>query len=217
MADVIQIAIAERYPFLLKGVCDAIENETDLCLLGAVSYMDDLQTLLQEHKPEILLLDLALPGLLNWEFIANLCCHQQINILSIADDYDKICIHELINIGVQGCLTKQDSCDRWLSAIRRLAQGKTAFSPTIVEKLIQELRTETTSSIMNILTRCQLEVLRMMAQGLNNKTIAAALGVSERTIKFHTGNIYRRLAVSGRTEAVILAWQQGLGTEDRAE
>ena len=126
-------------------------------------------------------------------------------------------LYETLRAGADGYALKDIQPDELAQAVRSVARGEVLVQPQIASRLISRFGREGAGrgrpiNMLDRLTARELEVLRLLARGLRNKEIAARLYVSERTVNFHLANIYQKLNVSGRTEALSKAHEQGLLT-----
>jgi DNA-binding NarL/FixJ family response regulator len=120
-------------------------------------------------------------------------------------------LYETLRAGAEGYVLKDIAPDELAQAVRTVARGEVLVQPQIAGRLISRFGKQG-RGVLDTLTARELEVLRLLARGLRNKEIAARLFVSERTVNFHLANIYQKLNVSGRTEALSKAHEQGLIT-----
>jgi DNA-binding NarL/FixJ family response regulator len=119
-------------------------------------------------------------------------------------------ILEAVQAGVQGYLLKGAPREELFNAVRVVQAGGSLLQPIVASRLMRQMSQENAPSLRESLTARELEVLRLIAQGQQNKEIAAALVISERTVKFHVSSILGKLGAGNRTEAVRIAAQQGL-------
>jgi DNA-binding NarL/FixJ family response regulator len=117
-----------------------------------------------------------------------------------------------VRAGAQGYLLKGAPRDELFKAIRVVSEGGSLLQPVVASKLLQHMSQQATEreTSADSLTEREMEVLKLLAQGKTNKEIAAALVISERTVKFHVGSILSKLGAGNRTEAVTIAAQRGL-------
>jgi DNA-binding NarL/FixJ family response regulator len=121
-------------------------------------------------------------------------------------------LYETLRAGADGYVLKDIAPDELVQAIRGVARGEVLIQPQLAGRLLSRFGKQGRGARYDALTTRELEVLRLLARGLRNKEIAARLYVSERTVNFHLANIYQKLNVSGRTEALSKALEQGLIT-----
>jgi DNA-binding NarL/FixJ family response regulator len=167
-----------------------------------------------ELGPQVVIMDAQLPNGQSLEALRQI---KQLNpdahvlFLSSLDREDYL--YEMLRAGAGGYVLKDITADELAQAVRTVAQGEVLVQPQIAGRLISRLGKQARGDYVHeALTAREQEVLRLLARGLRNKEIAARLYVSERTVNFHLANIYQKLNVSGRTEALSKALEQGLIT-----
>jgi DNA-binding NarL/FixJ family response regulator len=116
----------------------------------------------------------------------------------------------MLKAGATGYLLKEEDPSTIVEGVRAVAQGKTWLSSTVAESLVGQAAEEEKPTLEEMLSERELEVLRLLAQGYTNTQIAEKLAISESTVKNHVTNLYDRLGVHSRAEAVAWAWQHGL-------
>ncbi|HAH01156.1 MAG TPA: DNA-binding response regulator [Ktedonobacter sp.] len=225
--DKIRILLADDHPILREGLRAVLETQPDFEVIAeAVNGLEAVRLALT-LQPDILLLDLEMPQLDGVETIRRLRQQQpQFRIIVFtAFDNDERIIHA-VQAGANGYLLKEAPRDEIFSAIRITMAGGSLLQPIVASKLLRHMGhqsstgaqgTAYTHSAQHIppyepLTERELEVLKLLAQGMPNKEIASQLVISERTAKFHVSSIMGKLGATNRTEAVSLAAQKGLIT-----
>jgi DNA-binding NarL/FixJ family response regulator len=210
MTDPIRIIIADDHPIVRDGLSAVLSTQPDFEVVGEASDGSDLLTKAAALTPHIILTDLEMPQLDGVEAIKRL--HEtlpdvRIIVLTAFNTDDKIV--SSIRAGAQGYLLKGAPRAEIFNAIRTVAAGGSLLSPVVVSTLLQHVR-DPQADTPDALTEREMEVLRLIAQGLANKEIAAQLSVTERTIKAHASAIMGKLGAGNRTEAVRMAVQRGL-------
>jgi NarL family two-component system response regulator LiaR len=228
----IRILLADDHPIMREGLRAVLETQPDFEIVGTIEQAangEEALRLALELKPDILLLDLEMPVMDGVETIRRLRRQSkntqkngEVNgphvIVFTAFDNDERIIAAL-EAGANGYLLKGAPREEMFHAIRVTMQGGSLLQPVIASKLLrhmgqrQEIRlSHDPQPAYEALTERELEVLRLLAQGMPNKEIAAHLVISERTAKFHISSIMGKLGATNRTEAVALAAQKGLIT-----
>lgn len=215
----IRIMLADDHPIVREGLRAVLETRDDFEVIAECASGDEVVRLSGSLRPDIILLDLEMPILDGVETIKQL--HQMPNppriIVFTAFDNDERIIHA-IQAGADGYLLKGVPREEIFKAIRVTMEGGSLLQPVVALKLLRHIgngsvsRGSETSIPMDELTERELEVLRLLAQGMPNKEIASRLVISERTAKFHVSSIMSKLGATNRTEAVALAAQRGLIT-----
>ncbi len=206
----IRVILADDHPVVRAGIRMALAKNEDIDILGEAGTTEEVLLMVEQNKPDVLLLDAVLPGMRTKALVqALLRLRPRLHILILSAYKDQRLVMGLLRAGVEGYLLKEESMDDIATAIRDVMKGKKWFSTDIVNMLQQvalgEVSPSSTSNPLETLTAREKEVLELMVQGMNNAAIAQTLFISMRTVKFHVGNIYGKLGVDNRTDAVLLA------------
>jgi two-component system, NarL family, response regulator LiaR len=219
----IRLVLADDHPIVREGLRAVLETQTDFEVIAECATGDEALRLSSALHPDMLLLDLEMPVMDGVEAIRRL---RQMPgapriIVFTAFDNDERIIHA-IQAGADGYLLKGAPREEIFNAIRVTMQGGSLLQPLVASKLLRHVGQQQMPGTpprqvakvppMEALTERELEVLRLLAQGMPNKEIAAHLVISERTAKFHVSSIMGKLGATNRTEAVSLAAQRGLIT-----
>ena len=206
----IRILIADDHPIVRDGLSAVLSTQTDFEVVGEASNGEELLTKAEALKPTIILTDLEMPLIDGVEAIRRLrerLPESRIIVLTAFNTDDKIV--NSIRAGAQGYLLKGAPRAEIFNAVRTVAAGGSLLSPVVVSTLLQHVR-DPQAPTPDALTEREMEVLRLIAQGMANKKIAAELQVTERTVKAHASAIMGKLGAGNRTEAVRVAVQRGL-------
>jgi NarL family two-component system response regulator LiaR len=212
----IRILLADDHPIVREGLRALLETQSDFEVIAECVNGEEALRLNAALHPDMLLLDLEMPVLDGVETIRRLrqTSHIPRIIVFTAFDNDERIIHA-IQSGADGYLLKEAPREEIFKAIRVTMEGGSLLQPIVASKLLRHVgRPSQQANHMSVdeLTERELEVLRLLAQGMPNKEIAAQLVISERTAKFHVSSIMGKLGATNRTEAVALAAQRGLIT-----
>jgi DNA-binding NarL/FixJ family response regulator len=218
----IRIILAEDHKVVRESIRDLLAKEEDLQIVGEAG--DGLQAveLVNKLKPDVIVLDVNMPRLNGIEATKRIKAEQpQVKILILtAYDYDQY-IFALLEAGAAGYMLKDISSRELINAIRAVHKGDNVLHPAVALKVMQRFRNPGKAGLgqgTEQLTDRELEVLKLAAKGKSNREIAEALVLSVRTIEAHLGNIFNKLGVGSRTEAVIMALKKGwVGQEDSTE
>jgi len=200
----IRILVADDHAIVRDGIVSIVAGEKDLQLVAQAANGLEAVELVKKHLPDILLLDLRMPGKDGLEVIAQIQSLQlQTRVIVLTTFESEQDIHQALKAGARGYLLKDTPRPELLGAIRRVHRGETCIPPRISQKLVEKMnRTE--------LTGREVEILKLIAEGESNKVIGDKLGITEGTVKTHVKGLLKKLHVPGRTAAVREAVHQGL-------
>ena len=204
--SIIRLLIADDHPVVRDGLAGVIEEQDDMVVVGQAGTGPEALALFQEHRPDVTLMDLRMPGMNGVETI--LAIRQQFpaarTIILTTYDTDED-IYRGLQAGAKAYLLKDVSRQILLETIRAVHAGQTPVSSEVGAKLAGRVSYEQLSDR-------ELEVLRLLVKGLNNQEIAGMLFIAESTVKFHVNHILSKLNVGDRTQAVITALKRGLAS-----
>ncbi len=210
MSEQIRILIVDDHPVVRDGLAAILGTQPDLLVVGEAGDGRDALLKAQSLQPDVILLDLEMPGMDGVETCRHLKTQdaQARVIVFTAFDSDERIV-TAVQAGAQGYLLKGAPRQELFHAVRVVHSGGSLLQPIVASKLLQRVTQEAEPGLEPLTPR-ELEVLQAMAAGLQNKEIAARLVISERTVKFHVSAILGKLGAGNRTEAVALAAQHGL-------
>jgi DNA-binding NarL/FixJ family response regulator len=212
--DRVRVLVVEAQAVTRAGLRRLLDSYPDLQVVGEAA--DGVQAVSEtlELGPQVVLIDMQLPAGQSMEAlrqIKQLNLDTQVLMLSALDREDYL--YETLRAGAGGYVLKDIAPDELAQAVRTVARGEVLVQPQLARRLLLQFgRQSRGGHPYEALTAREQEVLRLLARGMRNKEMAAHLHVSERTINFHLANIYQKLNVSGRTEALSKALEQGLIT-----
>jgi len=204
----IRIGIVDDDDHIHDLVIDLLHTVEDVIFVGQAFRGEDALSLCRTCFPDIILMDVRMPGIGGAEATRQL--HQaypKVKVLALSSYRDYEDIKDIMDSGAVGYLTKGSEADDLLDTIRLIHQGKSVFTPEIMQSLVSP---PTASPTDSPLTDREQEVLTLMARGLNNRQLAHELGVKVATIRFHIVNIQDKLGAKTRSEALVLAAKQNL-------
>jgi len=218
-----RVVIADDHPLMLRGIRETLQAADDISLIGEASRGDEAQRLCRQLLPDVLLLDLQMPGATAVEtvtYVRTHCPTTRIIILTAYDD--EVYVRRMLVEGAVGYVLKDEVADGILTAIRTVMQGGTWLSRRVLETLAkEEVPREMPAAELyptgrhrdalpippttTPLTRQQRTVLRLVEHALTNDEIAEQLCISQKTVKKHLEDIYQRLRVHDRMTAARVA------------
>lgn len=209
----IRLVLADDHPIVLHGLEQLFRLEPDLAVVARCTEADEALRAVEEHGPDVLVLDIRMPGKDGLAVMRELRQHRaavRVVLLTAAIDEDEVV--EAVRLGARGIVLKEMAPQRLVQAIRQVHAGELVVdNRAVVRALEKVVRRETgTQRVARILTPREMDVVRMVAMGLRNKEIAARLSISEGTVKIHLHNTYEKLEVDGRLELMLFAQEHGL-------
>jgi DNA-binding NarL/FixJ family response regulator len=213
MSNPIRILVADDHPVVRDGLCTMLATQPDFQVVGEAENGNEVVKLAERLEVDIVLLDLEMPGMDGVEALQALQ-NQKPEIRAIvftAFDTDERILGAL-KAGAQGYLLKGAPREELFRAIRVVNEGGSLLQPVVASKLLQHMSAQAGKEQADVedLTEREMEVLHLLAQGKPNKEIAETLVITERTVKFHVSSIMAKLGAGNRTEAVMIAAQQGI-------
>jgi NarL family two-component system response regulator LiaR len=213
MSERISILIVDDHSVVRQGVRAFLEAQPDLAIAGEAESGEQAVQLAQELIPDVVLMDLLLPGIDGVEAtrqIKRVSPRSQVIVLT--SYYEDEHVFPALRAGAISYTLKDIRPTELAEIVRKAAQGESVLHPRVASRLIQEVRQakRAVPAVFADLTERELEVLRMIAEGHSNASIAEQLVLSEKTVKGHVSNILGKLHMDDRTQAAVFAWQQGL-------
>ncbi len=210
--EIIRVLLADDHPVVRLGIKTELDGADGIEVVGEASSGDEALRLVEELRPDILVLDVVMPGMDGVEATRLLReRHPDLRILALSAYDENECVFGILKAGAIGYVLKEEALETIVKAIRVACRGETWLSPKVAEKVKRRAIGEKEGVP---LTERELEVLRLMAKGWRNRQIAKGLSISEGTVKNHVTNIYGKLGIHSRAEVVAWAWQQGLVNPD---
>ena len=210
----ISIILCEDHLITRQGIRRLLEDEKDLTIVGEASNGEDVVSLVTELKPDVVLMDVAMPKLNGIEATRQIKLNNpRIGILILSAYDDDEYVFALLKAGAAGYLLKSVSGDELVRAIRAIHKGEPILDPQIAKKVVNYFRLQ--EKMPNLeggyeqLSEREVAIIKLAAKGLTNKDIAKSLHLSYRTIEGHMRDIFNKLGVSSRTEAVLHGLKMG--------
>lgn len=215
MRDKISVLIADDHPLIRQGLKQILELEEDITVVAQACNGDEAIQLAREHEPDVILMDINMPGTSGIQAIEEIKSgnlNSRIIVLTIHDDREYL--FKTLQMGAEGYVLKDAEPAVLVEAIRNVHAGQSYIQPNMTMELVKEFnritQLEKEKHNENNLTTREIEVLQLIAEGMINKEIAKQLYISEKTVKNHVSNIFRKLNVSDRTQAAIYAFKHNI-------
>ncbi|MGL4618017.1 MAG: response regulator [Chroococcidiopsis sp.] len=202
----IRILVVDDHPVVRQGLVGMLEESPDLTVVGQARNGREAIEIFRQQQPDVTLMDLRMPEMDGVTAISAICAefHQaRIVVLSTYDSDEEI--YRGLRAGAKGYLLKDAEPEELIAAIRIVHNGQKYIPPAVGAKLAERM-------VSPQLSDRELEVLRLMAKGKSNHEISEELYIAERTVKFHINNIFSKLGVGDRTQAVIIALERGIAS-----
>ena len=202
----IRVLVADDHPIVRSGIVALLETAEDVDVVGEAATGEQAVELALELSPDVVLMDLRMPGIDGDEATARILAERpEVRVLILTTYESDDSILTAIAAGASGYLLKAAPQEEILAGVRAVARGEFALAPRIATLLVQRVKAPAPT-----LSPRETEVLRLVAAGKSNPTIAATLFLSEATVKTHLIHVFEKLGVSDRTRAVTRAMELGL-------
>ena len=218
MTEPISILIVDDHQLVRQGVRDFLETQRDLVVVGEAGTGDEAVRLADQYIPDVILMDLVMPGGVDGveatRRVKNISPRTQVLVLTSYHDDEHI--FPAIRAGALSYVLKDIGSAELAEAVRKAAQGEAVINSRVAARLVQEVRgrQDVSPNPFTELTDREMEVLRLIADGLSNAMIAEQLVISVKTVKGHVSNILGKLHLGDRTQAAVYAWREGIMRRD---
>lgn len=207
----VRLILVDDHPIVLDGLQQFLQRQPDFRVIAACSNADAAMAAVTHERPDVLVLDLRMPGtnglgLLRQLGDAGLSCPSILLTAAIEDAE----VTEAVRLGVAGLVMKDSTPDTLVQCVRKVHGGGQWLDHEIVNRAFKSQLDREAAVRETALTPREIEIVRMVAEGLRNKAIAERMSISEGTVKVHLHNIYEKLAVDGRLELTLVAQQKKL-------
>lgn len=217
MKTMINVLIADDHSLLRQGLKQILELENDIVVIAQASNGNEAVQYAEEFRPDVILMDINMPGQNGLQAIAEIKkkkLSSKIIVLTIHEDREYL--FKALRMGAEGYVLKDAEPAVLIEAIRNVNAGQSYMQPNMTMELVKEFNRVTMHEkerhVDNNLTCREIEVLELIADGMINKEIAGKLYISEKTVKNHVSNIFKKLNVSDRTQAAIYAFKHNIKT-----
>ena len=212
----VRIVVADDHEVVRAGYAGLLATQADFTVVGTACDGAEAVRVCRERRPDVVLMDVRMPVMDGIQATAELMGPEagdapRVLILTTFDLDEHV--YDALAAGASGFLLKDVTAERLFDAVRVVASGEALLDPAVTRRLIVEfarLRPRPAPLLLGELTRRELEVLALVAEGLSNTEIAARLVVSDQTVKSHVSRLLAKLGLRDRTQAVITAYESGL-------
>jgi NarL family two-component system response regulator LiaR len=212
----IKVMLVEDHVLVREGTREILDREEDLQVVAEAGDGEEAVRLAAEHRPDIIIMDIAMPKLNGIEATRQIkATNPATSILVLTAYDDDQYVFAFLEAGAAGYLLKDVSTGDLIQAIRAVHEGESVLHPAVARKVINyfarhpDERRADESDLLNHLTEREMEVLKLAGRGMTNLEIARQLTISIRTVQVHLSNIFGKLGVGSRTEAVLYALRKG--------
>ncbi len=209
-SSTIHVLLVDDHAVVRKGIRDFLEEDPTIQVVAEAGDGDEAWALLSQRQPDVAVVDIRMPGLNGIELTKRIKAHYpNVRVLVLTAYDDEPYVFALLRAGADGYVLKTAESKELVRAVKTLASGKSVLDPEIAPKVIASL-----SGIQAVepLSERELQVLKGVAKGWTNREIGRVLSISDRTVQGHLANVFGKLNVASRTEAVTVALQQGILT-----
>ena len=217
MSDQITVLLVDDHEMVRRGVRAFLETRPDITVVAEARSGEEAVRLAAEHAPDVALMDLIMPGMDGVEATRRLTTRSpRTNVIMLTSYHDDEHVFPAIRAGALSYVLKEVGPEELADAVRKAAAGEAVLHPRVAARVVRELhgagREE--PNVFRELSDRELQVLKLIADGLSNAEIASRLFVSEKTVKSHVSNILGKLHLADRTQAAVYAWRQGVVRRD---
>jgi NarL family two-component system response regulator LiaR len=213
----IRVIIADDHPAFVQGFAKLLNEQPDLQVIGTATNGEEAVTLAKELKPDVIVMDIAMPTLNGIEATKRIKeAMPTIAVLILSAYGYQPYVQSALEAGAGGYLLKNAPLRELMNAVRALPEGEAVFQHPVLEKLLRTLRTPSSRQYYSSQpNKRELKVLKLGARGWSNKQIGDELAISERTVQTHFTSIFAKFGVGSRVEAILHAFKEGwITTED---
>jgi len=209
-AHPIRVVLADDHAVVRKGIREFLTESSDIQVIAEASDGAEAIALIEQHQPDVAVLDIQMPKHTGIDVCRHIRAQQwAVGILILTAFDDDPYVMAALQAGANGYVLKTAEADEIAQAVRDVHEGKSALDPVIARKLLAQLAGQREREPIESLTPREMDVLKLAARGYTNKAIAAQLSISDRTVQGHLANIFGKLHVTTRTEAVMRAVSLG--------
>lgn len=220
MLNPITIIIADDHEVVRNGLRSYLETVPNFQVVGEASSGEETISLVSELIPDVVLMDLIMPGLDGVETIRRIKkISPRTQVVVLTSYHEDVHIFPALKAGAISYLLKDMKMEKLVEGLNRAVQNEVTLHPLVARRVLQNIRGEMSEEqpLFTELTDRELDVLKLIAKGYTNTQIAEELVISENTVKGHVSNILSKLHVADRTQVAVYAWQQGIVRRGQAD
>lgn len=213
MPEVVRVLLCDDHPIVRQGLRTFLGSREGLAVVGEAADGEEALRKVPHLRPDVVLMDLAMPGMGGVEATRRITeAHPATRVIVLTSLNDDSHVLPAVRAGAVGYLLKDCDPADLEAAVRAAARGEAMLNPRATARVLAAVtREDPVRDALAALTPREREVLEELARGRTNRQIARALGVAEKTVKTHVGNVLAKLGVADRTQAALLAVRAGLG------
>jgi DNA-binding NarL/FixJ family response regulator len=213
MSQTVRVVLADDHAVVRKGIREFLEEDPEICVVAEAGDGGEAFRLVGQHRPDVAVLDIQMPHVTGIEATRQIkAAFPDVRVLILTAYEDDPYVFALLRAGADGYLLKSADPDDLVRAVKATAAGGKVLDPTVAGRVVAQMtsgKPAAASDQVEPLSERELDVLRLAGQGLTNKAIGVELGISDRTVQGHLANVYGKLGVASRTEAVTRALRMG--------
>ena len=212
--EVVRVCLIDDHDLLRRGIKTMLETEADIEVVGEASDGADAVALVEESVPDVVLIDVIMPNKDGIEATKEIKdAFPNIGVVVLSGHDERQFLFDALKAGASGYLLKTADLDEVVATVRAAAKGEAKLDPALATQVLSEFQAYQKAEVSEVyqpLTPREREILKLMSEGLPNKTIASRLRISERTVTTHVANIYSKLHVNNRVSAIQEAMRRRL-------
>ncbi|OJX43857.1 MAG: DNA-binding response regulator [Chloroflexi bacterium 44-23] len=210
--NVIRLLVVDDQNIVRKGICALIEQVEDIDVVAEAANGEEAISQAEKFHPDVILMDLVMPKMDGITAIQQIMARQpQVHIMALTSFVAEDKVLPAIKAGAMGYLLKDSEPEELIAAIRKVNQGEPSLHPNVAKMVLEELSKPAKQPLTpDPLTEREVDVVRLVAQGLSNRQIADKLVIGEATVRTHVGNILGKLHLANRVQATLYALREGL-------
>ena len=208
----VRLVLADDHRIILEGLEQLFSRWDEFQVVATATNGEDALTAVRKHKPDILVLDVQMPGRDGLSVLKQIHAEKlPTRVILLTATLDEDGVLDAMQSGVSGLVLKESAAVALVQTVKRVMRGERALEPSLVSSALDRLaQREDARQIVEVLSKRETEIVKMVAGGLRNKEIADKLSIGEGTVKSHLHSIYEKLGVHGRVELTMYAYERGI-------